>query len=119
MATSEIKKTLDPSVLAPTINAITLMSVFSSSQGGYYKIGKIVIVNFTAVAGTFGANDYFTITNSLPNPSYSTALSVTTTSDAYKGAEAYLDVYGVLKIKSGATALTDQRIVVTGAYIAA
>lgn len=102
---------------SPSINAVDPYGQWTSYTGGYYSIGKIVIVQVTAVAGNFGANDYFTMTSSLPVPAYSTALSITTTSDNLKGAEAYVDATGKLIVKSGSIALTGQRVVVTGCYI--
>lgn len=115
---AEMGKTL-MNLFSPTVNTnITLSGQWTSLQGGYYKIGKLVIVQLTAVSGNFSANNYFTLTQSLPNPAMTTALAVTTTSNNYKGAEAILKASGMLQIKSGTTALTDQRIVVSGIYIA-
>lgn len=102
---------------APEVIAVYPYGQWTSYTGGYYSIGKIVFVQMTAVAGNFGANDYFTLTVSLPAPAYPTALAITTTSDNLKGAEAYVDVTGKLIVKSGSIALTDQRVVVTGCYI--
>lgn len=102
---------------SPSVNAVDPYGQWSNYTGGYYSIGKIVIVQVTAVAGNFGANDYFTMTSSLPAPAYPAALSITTTSDNYKGAEAYADATGKLIVKSGSIALTGQRVVVTGCYI--
>jgi hypothetical protein len=102
---------------APSVIAVNPFGQWTSYTGGYYSIGKIVFVQVTAVAGNFGANDYFTLTVSLPAPAYPTALAITTTSDYLKGAEAYVDLTGKLIVKSGSIALTDQRVIVTGCYI--
>jgi hypothetical protein len=102
---------------APEVIAVYPYGQWTSYTGGYYSTGKIVFVQMTAVAGNFGANDYFTMTMSLPAPAYPTALAITTTSDNLKGAEAYVDATGKLIVKSGSIALTDQRVVVTGCYI--
>lgn len=102
---------------APSVIAVEPFGQWTSYTGGYYQTGKIVFVQVTAVAGSFGANDYFTMTSSLPLPAYPTALAITTTSDNLKGAEAYVDATGKLIVKSGSIALTGQRVVVTGCYI--
>lgn len=102
---------------SPSVVAVEPFGQWTSYTGGYYSIGKIVFVQVTAVAGNFGANNYFTLTSSLPSPAYPTALAITTTSDVLKGAEAYVDATGRLIVKSGSIALTDQRVVVTGCYI--
>ena len=99
--------------------AVQPFGQWENNTGGYYLIGNIVIVQITAVAGNFTANDYFTMASSLPSPAYPTALAITTTSDNLKGAEAYVDATGKLLVKSGSNALTGQRVVVTGIYIKA
>lgn len=102
---------------APSVIAVVPFGQWTDYTGGYYSIGKIVFVQVTAVAGNFGANDYFTMISSLPSPAYPTALAITTTSDNLKGAEAYVNTIGKLIVKSGGIALTGQRVVVTGCYI--
>lgn len=114
-STSEMEDAIQQST-APSVNAVAPFGQWTSYTGGYYLVGKIVFVQVTAVAGNFGANDYFTMA-SLPAPAYQTALAITTTSDNLKGAEAYVDATGKLLVKSGSIALTGQRVVVTGCYI--
>lgn len=105
------------SKLTPTVVTVQPFGQWTEYTGGYYVIGNMVIVQVTAIAGNFGANDYFTMVGSLPAPAAATALSISTTSDNYKGAEAYVGGDGKLIVKSGANALTGQRVVVTGMYI--
>lgn len=116
---AEMGKTL-MNLFSPTVNTnITLSGNWTSLQGGYYKIGKIVIVQLSAVySGSFPANDYFTLTQSLPKPDTLTSFAVTTNTNDAKGAEAIMGIDRILKIKSGSTALTDQRVIVSGIYIA-
>lgn len=102
---------------SPSVITVDPYGQWTNYTGGYYSVGKIVFVQVTAVAGNFGANDYFTMASSLPSPAYPTALAITTTSDNLKGAEAYVDATGKLLVKSGSNALTGQRVVVTGCYI--
>lgn len=105
------------SKLTPTVVTVQPFGQWTDYTGGYYVIGNMVIVQVTAIAGNFGANDYFTMVSSLPAPAAAAALSISTTSDNYKGAEAYVGADGKLIVKSGANALTGQRVVVTGIYI--
>lgn len=101
----------------PSVVAVQPFGQWTNYTGGYYVIGNMVVVQITAIAGNFGANDYFTMVSSLPTPAAAAALSISTTSDNYKGAEAYVGADGKLIVKSGANALTGQRVVVTGIYI--
>ena len=105
--------------LTPTLVAVQPFGQWTDYTGGYYIIGNMVIVQVTAIAGNFAANDYFTMVSSLPIPASASSLSCNTTSDSYKGAEAYVGADGKLIVKSSSNALTGQRVIVTGIYIKA
>lgn len=97
----------------------TLNSKFTGLSGGVWKIGKLRLVNLSAtVSGTFAANDYYTLSNDFPVPSLGTALTVTTPGNfGNKGAVAMLDTTGRIVIQSGANALTNLQVFVTGLYL--
>ena len=70
------------------------------------------------VSGTFAANDYYTVSNNFPTANVKSALNVTTSESAgNKGAAAVVTPSGMLVVQSGANALTDLQIFITGIYL--
>lgn len=104
----------------PTLQPITPLGFFKDRGGGYYQIGKLCIVNYSAyIEGTFAANDYYTLANSLPPSAIGqSALTVTTANNSgNRSVVASVSSSGTLVIQSGNLALSNYTIFITGAYI--
>ena len=104
-----------------TICSFTVNSKFINRSGGAWKIGKLIFVNMkVTVSGAFAANDYYTVSNNFPVPNVNSALTVSTPgSTGNKGAVAVVDTSGALVVQSGANALTDLQLFITGLYLGA
>ncbi len=116
------KKILD--AIKPSSNtacSFTVNSKFTNQSGGAWRIGKLVLVNMqVTVSGTFAANDYYTVSNNFPTANVKSALNVTTSESAgNKGAAAVVTPSGMLVVQSGANALTDLQLFITGLYLGA
>lgn len=114
------KKILD--AINPSSNTVcsfTVNSKFTNRSGGAWKIGKLIFVNMkVTVSGAFAANDYYTVSNNFPVPNVNSALTVSTpATTGNKGAVAVIDTSGALVVQSGANALTDLQIFITGIYL--
>ena len=96
-------------------------SMFSNSTGGYYKLGRLIVVQCRFyVTGTFPSSDYNAVVGGLPVPSLVQAsLGVTWNyADSAAHASAVVSSTGSLVVQSGSKALTASTIHITGAYIA-
>lgn len=96
-------------------------SMYTNPAGGYYKLGRLVVVQCRFyVTGTFPASDYNTVTSGLPTPSLVQAsLGVTWNyADSATHASAVVSSTGSLVVQSGSKALTASTLFITGAYIA-
>lgn len=114
------KKILDainPS--SSTVCSFTVNAKFINRSGGAWKIGKLIFVNMkVTVSGAFAANDYYTVSNNFPVPNVNSALTVSTpATTGNKGAVAVIDTSGALVVQSGANALTDLQLFITGLYL--
>lgn len=114
------KKILD--AINPSSNTVcsfTVNSKFTNKSGGAWRIGKLVFVNMqVTVSGTFAANDYYTVSNNFPTANVKSSLNVTTSESAgNKGAAAVVTPSGMLVVQSGANALTDLQLFITGLYL--
>lgn len=113
MAVSRIPISGFGEVTTPSINS----PVFTDLTGGWSRLGKTILVELgITVTGTFPANDYFTAITDMPVAHTDSILSAGVQGNQAKAVDAKISTSGKIVIRSFGTALTGERIFISGVY---
>lgn len=85
------------------------------TSGGYYTIGNAVIVNLKlTIKASLASNDYWTILQGLPSPSFESALACAGIAKGGTGLSAYVGTNGALIVVLDQTALANNDVITVG-----